>query len=256
MKAAGETVVSLCVGEPDFAPQREILEAIGEAAMKGLTRYTEVTGTGELRSAIARDLKERKHVEYDPGEIVVANGAKQAVYEALMALCGPGEDVILPAPYWVSYPSMVDMCGATYTTVSTSIDDGFALTPEQLQNALKPNTKALILCNPSNPPDAWWRAQRALLKVLDDHERRRVKALGRPTKPRQQRPPASGARSAWSRTVTINGFSKACRWRVRPAIRGAAGDQACAKIQADTSCASSRLGRGRRRSQLTATRRR
>ena len=151
MKAAGETVVSLCVGEPDFAPQREILEAIGEAAMKGLTRYTEVTGTGELRTAIARDLKERKHVEYDPGEIVVANGAKQAVYEALMALCGPGDDVILPAPYWVSYPSMVDMCGATYTTVSTSIDDGFALTPEQLQAALKPNTKALILCNPSNP---------------------------------------------------------------------------------------------------------
>ena len=81
----------------------------------------------------------------------MANGAKQAVYEALMALCGPGDDVILPAPYWVSYPSMVDMCGATYTTVSTSIDDGFALTPEQLQDALKPNTKALILCNPSNP---------------------------------------------------------------------------------------------------------
>ena len=133
MKAAGETVVSLCVGEPDFAPQQEILEAIGEAAKKGLTRYTEVAGTGELRSAIARDLKERKHVEYDPGEIVVANGAKQAVYEALMALCGPGDDVILPAPYWVSYPSMVDMCGATYTTVSTSIDDGFALTPEQLR---------------------------------------------------------------------------------------------------------------------------
>ena len=92
-------------------------------------------------------MKERKHVEYDPGEIVVANGAKQAVYEALMALCGPGDDVILPAPYWVSYPSMVDMCGATYTTVSTSIDDGFALTPEQLSDALKPNTKA-ILCNP------------------------------------------------------------------------------------------------------------
>ena len=89
MKAAGETVVSLCVGEPDFAPQKEILEAIGAAAMKGVTRYTEVTGTGELRTAIARDLRERKHVEYDPGEIVVANGAKQAVYEALMALCGP-----------------------------------------------------------------------------------------------------------------------------------------------------------------------
>jgi aspartate/methionine/tyrosine aminotransferase len=151
MKAAGETVVSLCVGEPDFAPQKEILEAIGAAAMKGVTRYTEVTGTGELRTAIARDLRERKHVEYDPGEIVVANGAKQAVYEALMALCGPGDDVVLPAPYWVSYPSMVDMCGASYTTVSTSIDDGFALTPEQLTDALKPNTKALILCNPSNP---------------------------------------------------------------------------------------------------------
>ena len=96
---------------------------------EGFDEVHEVTaGTGELRSAIARDLKERKHVEYDPGEIVVANGAKQAVYEALMALCGPGDDAILPAPYWVSYPSMVDMCGATYTTVSTSIDDGFALT--------------------------------------------------------------------------------------------------------------------------------
>ena len=177
MKAAGETVVSLCVGEPDFAPQREILEAIGEAAMKGLTRYTEVTGTGELRSAIAKDLSERKHVEYDPGEIVVANGAKQAVYEALMALCGPGDDVILPAPYWVSYPSMVDMCGATYTTVSTSIDDGFALTPEQLQAALKPEYEGDIV-QPVEPHRAvWWtrRSRRALLKVLDDHEQDRQK---------------------------------------------------------------------------------
>jgi aspartate/glutamate/aspartate-prephenate aminotransferase len=253
MKAAGETVVSLCVGEPDFAPQREILEAIGEAAMKGLTRYTEVTGTGELRTAIARDLKERKHVEYDPGEIVVANGAKQAVYEALMALCGPGDDVVLPAPYWVSYPSMVEMCGATYTTVSTSIDDGFALTPEQLQAALKPTTKALILCNPSNPTGCLVdeAQQRALLKVLDDHERKTGKKVwvvadeiyeqlnyGTPHKAFAALGP-----SAWARTVTINGFSKAYAmtgFRLGYLAAPQPVAKACAKIQGQiTSCASS-----------------
>ena len=253
MKAQGETVVSLCVGEPDFAPQQAILEAIGEAAMSGKTRYTEVTGTGELRSAIVKDLKDRKNVEYAPEEVVVANGAKQAVYEALLALCGPGDDVILPAPYWVSYPSMVDMCGASYTTISTKLEDGFALTPAQLQAALTKNTKALVLCNPSNPTGCVLNEaqQRALLQVLDDHEQKTGKKVwvisdeiyeqlnyGTPHVAF-----ASLGPSAWGRTVTINGFSKAYAmtgFRLGYLAAPQPVAKACAKIQGQiTSCASS-----------------
>ena len=148
MKAAGEEVLSLCVGEPDFSPPAEIVDAIAAAAKRGDTRYTDVVGTPELRSAIASDLASRKGVEYDVAEVVVANGAKQAVYQALLALVGPGDDacvrvalnsrprremiasapqVIIPAPYWVSYPSMVEMAGATHTSVTTTLESGFKL---------------------------------------------------------------------------------------------------------------------------------
>ncbi|KAH8078208.1 transferase [Aureococcus anophagefferens] len=172
LRAAGEEVVSLCVGEPDFPPPKAIVDAIGAAALAGATRYTEVTGTKELREAIASDLAKRKGTAYAPTDIVVANGAKQAVYEALLALVGPGDEVVVPAPYWVSYPSMVEMAGAAVVQVDADIADGYKLTADALKSVLTPKTKALIFCNPSNPTGAVVdeAGQRELLAVLDAHE--------------------------------------------------------------------------------------
>lgn len=254
LRAAGEEVVSLCVGEPDFAPPKAILDAVGAAAAAGETRYTAVAGTPELKSAIAADLQARKGVRYAPGEIVVANGAKQAVYETLLALCGPGDDVIIPAPYWVSYPSMVDMVGATATVVPTTLASGYKLTAEALKASLSDRTKAVILCNPSNPTGSVLdeREQRALLDVLDAHEAStgtRVWVIADEIYERLDYGEekhvsfaALGA-TAFDRTVTINGFSKAFAmtgFRLGYLAAPAPVAAACAKIQGQiTSCASS-----------------
>ena len=107
MEAAGEKVTSLCVGEPDFPPPQAVLDAAIAAIQDGQTRYTAVTGTASLRKAISDDLDKRKGVKYAPENIVVGNGAKQCVYQGVLATCGPGDEVIIPAPYWPSYPEMV-----------------------------------------------------------------------------------------------------------------------------------------------------
>lgn len=154
MQADGIDVTSLCVGEPDFLPSQKILDASIEAIQKGLTKYTAVTGTIELRKAISDDLLRRKNVLYDPlTEIVVGNGAKQSVYQAVLALCGTNDKVIIPAPYWPSYPEMVALAGAESVILETNADNGYLLTPEQLRVSLEgnPEAKLIILCNPSNP---------------------------------------------------------------------------------------------------------
>ena len=154
MEADGESVTSLCVGEPDFAPPSCVLDAATNAMRAGQTRYTAVTGTIELRKAIAEDLKERKGVEYNPiTEIVVGNGAKQCVYQGLLAACGAGDEVIVPAPYWPSYPEMALLVGAKPVILETSVDDGYLINPDLLEKCLAdhPKAKVLMLCNPSNP---------------------------------------------------------------------------------------------------------
>eukprot|EP00984_Skeletonema_dohrnii_P027379 scaffold16916_cov68-Skeletonema_dohrnii-CCMP3373.AAC.1 len=133
MEAEGETVTSLCVGEPDFAPPKCVLDAATAAMIGGQTRYTAVTGTADLRKAIAEDLKSRKGVEYNPvTEIVVGNGAKQCVYQGLLAACGAGDEVIVPAPYWPSYPEMALLVGASPVILETSVDDGYLINPDAL----------------------------------------------------------------------------------------------------------------------------
>ena len=255
LRAAGEEVVSLCVGEPDFAPPKEIVDAIGAAAAAGATRYTEVTGTAELRSAIVGDLEGRKGVAYAATEVVVANGAKQAVYEALLALVGPGDEVVVPAPYWVSYPSMVEMAGATVRSVPCGIDDGYKLTGAALRSALTRETKAVILCNPSNPTGAVVdeRSQRDLLRVLEAHEEEtgtKVWVISDEIYERLYYGSDGGhvafaslSAGAFARTVTINGFSKAFAmtgFRLGYLAAPQAVAKACGKIQGQiTSCASS-----------------
>ena len=154
MESEGETVTSLCVGEPDFAPPRCVLDAATDAMAAGKTTYTAVAGTIELRRAISEDLRKRKGVDYNPvTEIVVGNGAKQCVYQGLLAACGEGDEVIVPAPYWPSYPEMALMIGARPVILETSVEDGYLIDPVALDECLRdhPRASALILCNPSNP---------------------------------------------------------------------------------------------------------
>lgn len=215
MIGAGEVVISLSVGEPDFAPFSEILEATSAAASAGETRYTDVVGTLALRSSICEHLSHRKGTLYDSSEIVVTNGAKQAVYQAMMALCGPGDEVIVPAPYWVSYPEIVKLTGATPVVVETRLEEGYKLNPELLRSALNERTKAVVLCNPCNPTgtcldESELRAIHNVLRgsnvwVLADEIYERLHYD-------PDRPHVSFAAldaDAFGRCVIINGFSKA-----------------------------------------------
>lgn len=215
MEAGGETVTSLCVGEPDFLPPKAVLDATIAAVQSGDTRYTAVTGTVALRNAIAEDLKKRKGVEYNPAnEIVVGNGAKQCVYQGVLATCGEGDKVIVPAPYWPSYPEMVSLVGATPIVVETKAEDGYLITPEALRSTLEehPEIKLIILCNPSNPTGGVYYMEqlKALAKVLMDFPK--VVVLADEIYERLvydgECPAFAGVEGMFDRTMTVNGFSK------------------------------------------------
>lgn len=215
MQAEGIEVTSLCVGEPDFLPPAAVLQAAKQAIDNGDTRYTAVTGTIELRKAIADDLFRRKGLTYNPNtEIVVANGAKQCVYQGILALVGMGDTVLIPTPYWPSYPEMVALAGGTPEFIQTSAENGFLLTPEALQDALEenPTTKLVILCNPSNPTGGVHDEKRLqeLADVLQKFPNVAVLAdeiYERLVYDEKECP--SFARFMFDRTLTVNGFSKA-----------------------------------------------
>jgi len=151
LKADGVDVINLSMGEPDFPTPRNIKEAGKTGIDENHTRYTINTGTIELRTAIAAKLKRDNNLDYKLNEIIVSNGAKQSVYNAVMATVNPGDEVIIPAPYWVSYPAMVSMAQGEAVVVQAEEKNSFKITPRQLRKAITPKTKALILCNPSNP---------------------------------------------------------------------------------------------------------
>jgi aspartate/glutamate/aspartate-prephenate aminotransferase len=216
MEAAGESVTSLCVGEPDFLPPQAVLDATVAAVLAGKTRYTAVTGTADLRTAIAQDLKRRKGVEYNPAnEIVVGNGAKQCVYQGILATCGTGDKVIVPAPYWPSYPEMVALTGAESIIVETNAESGYLITPDNLRSTLEanPDVKLLILCNPSNPTGGVYQLEKlqAIASVLKDYPR--VLVLADEIYERLvysgDCPSFAAMDGMFSRTMTVNGFSKA-----------------------------------------------
>ena len=151
LKAQGVDVINLSVGEPDFDTPDHIKEAAKKAIDENYTRYTPVPGYPALRKAICAKLKNENGLEFTPTQISVGNGAKQSVCNTIMALVNPGEEVIVPAPYWVSYPEMVKMADGTPVIVRAGIDQDFKITPAQLEATITPKTKALILCSPSNP---------------------------------------------------------------------------------------------------------
>ncbi len=151
LKAQGIDVINMSVGEPDFNTPDHIKAAAKKAVDDNFSRYSPVPGYPALRDAIVAKLKKENGLDYTPAQILCSNGAKQSVCNVLMALIGPGDEVIIPAPYWVSYPEMVKLAEGTNVIVSAGIEQDFKITPAQLEAAITPQTKALILCSPSNP---------------------------------------------------------------------------------------------------------
>ncbi|MCX6339469.1 MAG: pyridoxal phosphate-dependent aminotransferase [Candidatus Aureabacteria bacterium] len=164
LRAAGKDVVGFGAGEPDFDTPENIKEAARRAMARGQTKYTPVAGTIELRQAVAAKLLCDNGLKYDPGQIVVSCGAKHALYNAVRVLCNPGDEFILIAPYWVTYPAQVVMSGGAPVCVETSAMDGFRIDPEKIKRAVTKKTKALILNSPNNPTG--WVASREDLSAL------------------------------------------------------------------------------------------
>ena len=154
LKAKGIDVVNMSLGEPDFNTPDHVKAAACTALDENYTRYTPVPGGLSLREAIVDKLQRENGLSYGPSEILVSNGAKQSLCNVIMALVDKGDEVIVPAPYWVSYPQMVLLAGGTPVHVDTGIDQGFKITPEQLEKAITPRTRMLVLCSPSNPSGA------------------------------------------------------------------------------------------------------
>lgn len=151
MKAQGIDVINLSVGEPDFNTPDHIKTAAKEAIDENYSKYSPVPGYPDLRKAIVDKLHRENQLDYEVAEILVSNGAKQSVCNTLMALVDEGDEVIIPAPYWVSYPQMVKLAGGNPTIVNTGFSQEFKISPEQLEAAITPKTKVIILCSPSNP---------------------------------------------------------------------------------------------------------
>ena len=151
LQREGRSIVSLSAGEPDFKTPSFICDAAIEAIRDGAHGYTMNTGTPELREAICAKLKRDNELDYQPSEIICSNGAKQSVGFALLAMVNPGDEVIIPAPYWVSYPAMTQLAEGVPVTVRTSFENDYRITPEQLEEAITEKTRVLILCSPSNP---------------------------------------------------------------------------------------------------------
>ncbi|MCC8187891.1 MAG: pyridoxal phosphate-dependent aminotransferase [Bacteroides sp.] len=151
LKAQGIDVINMSVGEPDFNTPDHIKEAAKKAVDDNFSRYSPVPGYPALRNAIVEKLKKENGLEYTANQISCANGAKQSVCNVVLALVNPGDEVIIPAPYWVSYPEMVKLAEGTPVIVTAGIEQDFKITPDQLEAAITPKTKAMILCSPSNP---------------------------------------------------------------------------------------------------------
>jgi aspartate aminotransferase len=215
LKAAGRDVIGLGAGEPDFDTPEHIKQAAIDAMRKGLTKYTPVNGVPELRKAIAAKFKRENGLDYSIDQISVGCGGKQVLFNAFLATLNPGDEVIFAAPYWVSYPDMVLLCEGTPVAIDCPAESGFKLQPEQLERAITPKTKWLLLNSPSNPSGAaYTRAElRALCDVLlrhphvwvmtDDMYEHLTYDNFEFTTPAQIEP------KLYERTLTINGVSKA-----------------------------------------------
>jgi len=223
LKAAGHDVIGLGAGEPDFDTPDNIKAAAIAAIEAGKTKYTAVDGIPEVKQAICAKFKRENDLDYTPSQVAVSTGGKQVLYNALMATLNPGDEVIIPAPYWVSYPDMVRLGGGEPVIIETTIDNGFRLTPEALEAAITPNSKWFIFNSPSNPTGAGYghNQLKALTDVLmrhphvwvmtDDMYEHLAYDGFRFCTPAQVEP------GLYDRTLTVNGVSKSYAmtgWRI------------------------------------------
>ena len=212
LKAQGKNILSFSAGEPDFDTPQVIKDAAIKAINDGFTKYTAVDGIPEVKAAIALKLKRDNGLEYKPNQIIVNNGAKHSLYNLFACTIQQGDEVIIPAPYWVTYPELVQYCGGTVVEIMTDDASGFKITPEQLKAALTPKTKMLILTSPSNPTGAVYSREEltALGKVLEgtnvivasDEMYEKLIYDGEFTSA------AAVSDDMFQRTITINGLSK------------------------------------------------
>ena len=244
----GFPVIGLSAGEPDFDTPKVIGDAAIAAIQEGFTRYTVNAGMLELREGIAAKLRQDSSLSYTPDEILCSNGAKQSVAQSISVLCDAGDEVLIPAPYWVSYPEMVRFAGANPVFIPTDVASGYRITPAQLEAAITPRTRVLMLCSPSNPtgtvysrdefealadvlrkhPDIYVVSDEIYEYIVYDAEHVSVATL-------------DGLRE---RTVTINGFSKSYAmtgWRLGYLAAPAPIVQAAAKLQSQSTSAPSSI---------------
>ncbi len=171
LKAAGERVINFGVGEPDFNTPAHIIQAAKDALDKGYTKYVAAAGLPALKKAICKKLKTDNGLEYEPSQIVVSNGAKHSLFNALYAIIDDGDEVIIPVPYWLTYPELVKTCGGVPVFVETTRQSAYKMSPEQLEKAITPKTKALIFNSPSNPTGAVYTEEeiKKLAHVCEKH---------------------------------------------------------------------------------------
>ena len=172
MKAQGIDVINMSVGEPDFNTPDHIKEAAKKAIDENYSRYSPVPGYPDLRKAIVAKLKNENNLDYSVNEVLVSNGAKQSVCNTIMALVNPGDEVIIPAPYWVSYPQMAKLAGGTPVIVEAGFEQNFKMTPGQREAAITPKTRLIILCSPSNPTGSVYSKEelKGLADVIKRHD--------------------------------------------------------------------------------------
>ena len=214
MRAEGIDVCGFGAGEPDFDTPEHIKEAAIKALQEGFTKYTPSAGLPELRTAISEKYAKDNNLDYKPSQIIVSNGAKQSCYNAILACCEPGDEVIIPAPYWLSYPDMVKLVGAEPVIVETKASNAYKMTAEEFENAMTPRTKMVVINSPGNPTGSVYTREEleALVEVAltedifilsdeiyekliyDDASHVSVASL---------------SKEAYDLTVTVNGFSKA-----------------------------------------------
>ncbi|TVQ67286.1 MAG: pyridoxal phosphate-dependent aminotransferase [Balneolaceae bacterium] len=209
----GASIISLSAGEPDFKTPAHICNAAIEAITEGFHGYTMNTGIPELREAICAKLLNENRLSYKPDQIVLSNGAKQSIGFAILATINPGDEVLIPAPYWVSYPEMVKLADGIPVIVNTLFENDYKLTPQQLENAITAKTKALILCTPSNPTGACYTRNelKALAEVLEKHPELIIfsdEIYEYIVFEEEHNSILNAAPQLQNRTVIINGFSK------------------------------------------------
>ena len=242
MKKEGIEVIDFSVGEPDFDTPEYIKKAAIEALKKGKTKYTPASGTLELREAIARKFWEDNKIKYEPENIIVSTGAKHSLYNIFQAICEEGDEVIIPEPYWVSYPPQVALAGGKSVFIKTSLEEGFKIKPGQFKKKITARTKAIIINSPSNPTGAVY-TRKELEEIAEIAVEKDILLISDEVYEKIiydgaiHFSPASFHKEIFNRTITVNALSKAYAmtgWRIGYAAGPSEIIKACGRLQSQS----------------------